>query len=315
MTDLPPAIALLLQRQHGLVTRDQCRQGDLDDVGIRRLIRSGRWEKVAPSVFAVSNHRTSWVRSLWLTHLRAGPASVVSHESAGRLHGFAQVKAGQVVVTVPTPDRSPVPGSRHHVSRDLERDHVTTFDGLPVTTLDRTVIDLSARLHVATLRELVDHATVDRRTSIARLGAMLADVRRSGRAGVRKLSMVLDELGPGEGMSRSELERLLDGVIDIAGIPRPVHEYPLPGRGAVNGFVDRCWPEAKLIVEADGRKWHARRQQSLLDSTRSFEAQAAGFETSRLLWEHLADAPDATAHLLRAVYLQRAELSKSRSPR
>ena len=308
VTDLPDAVTTLLTQQHGLITLTQCRAADLHAAQVRNLVRAARWERVAPGVYSVVHHRKTWLRSLWLAHLHAGSASVVSHESAGRLHRFSQVPAGRVALMDDSYRRHGPDGVRRHRAEDLRPDHITDFDGLPVTTPLRTIVDLASVLHIARMRLLVEEMSTSHRFSLAAIGAALDDVRRPGKPGIVKLTRVLDDLGPGSGQPRSKLERLLDDVIRLSGLPEPRREHPLPGRGALVGFVDRCWPEAKLIVEADGRKWHSRREQASRDASRSLEAQAAGFETTRLLWEHLAHDPDGTAELLSSVYQQRTEL-------
>ena len=308
MPDLPDATVAHLAAQHGVISLAQCRAAGLTDSQVRNLTRSGRWERLAPGVYAVSLHRTTWVRKLWIAHLHAGPDSVVSHESAGRLHRYTQVPAGRVVLMTGRNCRYGPDGVRLHRADDLCPDDVTKFDGLPVTKPLRTIVDLAGVLRIAPIRSLVDDVVTSKRFTLAEIGAAMDALRRRGKPGIALLSRVLDDQGPGDGMSRSELERLLDEVILLSGLPRPVHEYPLPGRGAMTGFVDRCWPEARLIVEADGRKWHTRREQMRRDASRSLEASAAGFETTRLLWEHLTHDPDGTASLLRAVYEQRRAL-------
>ena len=313
MSTLPIEARDLLGSQHGLISLDQCRAIDISSAQVKALVRSGRWERVAPTVYSPSDRVPSWNRSLWLAHLHAGPDSVVSHEAAGRLHGYVQVPAGIVSLMGSRNRRHGPAHVRWHRGDDLLPGHVIRIDGLPVTTPLRTIFDLASVLHIASLRDLVrDQITLHRR-NVAELGALTDSLRRRGKPGVAKLTRILDDLGPGDGLSGSELERLLDEVIRTSGLPTPVHEYPLPGRGATTGFVDRCWPEARMIVEADGRTWHTRRTQMELDSTRSIEAQAAGFETTRLLWEHLESDVENTAQLLRTIYEQRVDLLGRRS--
>lgn len=246
-----------------------------------------------------------WIRSLWVAHLHAGPESVVSHESGGRLWGWPEVPANQVTLSVPARLRHRPEWIRWHRVNDLAPGDVVRIDGLPVTSVARTAVDLAGALRPVRLRLLVERGIVERTFTLAQLGATLDRIRRQGKPGVRRMATVLDELGPGDSIPRSELERWLGVVIDLAGLPAPVHEHPLPGAGPRTGFVDRCWPEARLIVEADGRRWHDRRQQMRADQDRTLQAQAAGYETSRLGWEHLAHDPDGTAPLLRAVWEQR----------
>lgn len=178
----------------------------------------------------------------------------------------------------------------------------------PVTTPARTAIDLAGRMHVATLRQLVEHGLTEKHYRTVDLGMLLDRVRRPGKNGVRRMAQVLDDLGPGDGLPHSELERLGDEVIARADVPAPVHEYPLPSERGRRGFVDRCWPEAKMIVEFDGRKWHHRFQQALQDADRRTEAQTLGWETTPMLWEHCRGDPDRSVRQLELIYAERMAL-------
>ena len=298
----------VLRDQHGLITRDQALGAGLTERGVRYLVRSGRLVRVGPCLYGTPGHRESWVRELWAAWLHAGRGAWVSHHSAGRLHSFGECEAGRVQLIVTDRRRHPPEGTRWFRLDDLEPSDVTEKDGLPVTTPARTVVDLAGVVHVARLRLLVERGAVERQFTLEHVGATLARVRRKGKPGVRALSLVLDELGPGGDLPRSELERLVDHAIVLSGVPAPVHEHPLPGTGAVQGFVDRCWPDVRLIVEADGRRWHDRRQQMVRDNQRTLQAQAAGYEVSRFTWEQLRHDARGSAECIRAIYDRRLQL-------
>ena len=302
-----------LEQQHGLLTLGQCRDDGMTRAQLRTLVRSGRFSRLAPGVYGLADRPPSWHRSLWLAHLHAGPDSCISHQAAARLHGCDEAPEGALDIICRTNARHGPNDVRRHIIYDLGPDDTEEIDGLPVTNLVRTIVDLAAVMHIATLRTLLKREITDRRVTAAEVGGRLADLRQAGKPGVVKLSRVLDDVGPGEGLARSRLERLLDDVLRRSGLPTPEHEYPLPGRGAVTGFVDRCWPEAQWIVEADGRKWHSRQLRMEHDATRRAEAQAVGFETTAVMWEHLTADPDGTALLLRRIYEQRIALLGHRS--
>jgi len=304
-TEADRAIAATFALQRGVVSRRQALGAGMTAAQLRVRVESGAWDRVAPSVYALNGCPDTWMRRLWTAHLHAGPDSVVSHESAGRLHHFRQVPAGIVALTVPERRRFVAPGVRVHRTDRIGPADVVEIEGLPVTAPARTVVDLASRLSLARLRLLVEDQAVSRQIGLAALGAALGGVRARGRSGVGRLALVLDELGPADGIPRSELERLLDEVVALAGLPEPSHEYPLPGRGARTGFVDRCWAGCRLILEADGRAWHSRRSEMLADADRSLQAQEVGFQTTRLLWEHLSSDPVGTARSLAAVHRQR----------
>jgi hypothetical protein len=305
---LPEAVIQLLQDQHGVATRAQLFERGMSKAELRRMTNGGHWELVAPKAVGVVGHRETWVRALWVAHLHAGPESVISDEAAARLHRIEQVRRGIVCVTVPA-GRGPGPSFAAWRRRsDLAPGDVTEVAGMPVTTIARTVVDLAGSLHVARLRLVVEDLLVTERCTLEAVGSTLDRVRRSGRRGVVLLDRVLDDLGPVGGLPHSELERLADEVVARAGLPAPHHEHPLPGRGAVSGFVDRCWSDTLLILEADGRIWHERRQQMVRDADRNIEALRAGYETVRMCWEHLAHDPDGSAEALREIYHRRALL-------
>lgn len=185
--------------------------------------------------------------------------------------------------------------------------------GLRVTTPARTAVDLAGVVGPGALKLLVEEGVVERRFTLSEVAVVLDRTRRQGKRGVRNLCDVLDLLGPGDGIPRSELERLLDPVLVLAGLPPALHEHPLPGSGDLVGFVDRCWPDARLIVEADGRRWHERRQQQLRDRERDLLAMEAGWIVVRLMWEHLSGDPVGTAARLRRIHDERISLLRAGS--
>ena len=303
--------AILSATQYGTFTRGQVMDLGMTKGGVRQQLESGRWALELPSVYGLVGHRDSWRRRLWAAHLHAGPDSVLSHDSAGRIQGADEVFANTVDLIVPSNRNQAPPGVRWHRRTDLGDDDVVAKPGLPpMTSPARTAVDLAGTMQIARLRQFVEAGALEHRFTLAEVGAVLDRVRRSGKRGVRKMAAVLDDLGPGADIPRSELERIGDTVLRLARLPPAKHEYPLPNERGRRGYVDRCWPEARLIVELDGRRWHHRFQQALQDADRRLEAQALGWETTAFLWEHCSSDPERTAQNLRAIYERRVKLLK-----
>lgn len=302
----------LAARQHGVFARAQA----IDVGATRNLVRSrvdqGRWEVVAPGVLAVPGHAPTFRRSLWVAVLNGGPGSAVSHEPAGLVHQVEGVPRTGPVVTVPRPRSHPWPGARWHRLEDHVDGDVELLDGLPVTSLVRTVVDLAAVVGQQRLDHIVEGLVVDGRTTVAAIGDRLQRIRRRGKPGVTRLATTLDRLGPGDDLPRSELERLLDVVIDLAGISRPVHEHPLPSVRGLVGFADRYFPQAMLVVEADGRRWHSRRAQMARDRERDIAFARHGIHVIRLTWEHLTNDPAQAADDLAVIHAERVRLLAGR---
>jgi hypothetical protein len=241
---------------------------------------------------------------LWAALLSLGDAAVFSHESAGRLQHLPAIPPSIDAVTLPPFDHRRRPGLVIHQQK-LDPQDVTTIDGFPTTTVGRTVCDLAMVVSLARLRKIVDAARFDHRIAITTLGGTLLRVGTVGRPNAAQLTRVLDELGPGADLSHSRLEQLLDEVLSPTCLPAAVAQHPLPGIGRRSGMVDRAYPEAKLILEADGRRWHARQEAMAIDAQRTLEASRLGWMTLRLMHEHLTGDPDDVADAVVETYLSR----------
>ena len=252
------------------------------------------------------------MRRLWIARHHSGPRAIVSHEAAAQLHGLHEAGRDRVVLIPSDQRRHALTAVVWHRLTDVAPFDVVRADGLPVTTLPRTAVDLAAVISRHRLGKVVEEMIVTRSVRAASIGAVLSRIRRSGKRGVRHLELTLDDLGPGIEIARSVLEPRLDDVLQHAGLDGPSREHPLPSMSGDRGFVDRCFPEARLIIEADGRRWHERRAAMADDRRRDLEAAQLGYLTLRLTYEQLTEEPFATARAIRRVYdLRLAEISRA----
>jgi hypothetical protein len=232
-------------------------------------------------------------------------ASVASHESALRLHGVVAVPA-DLVLSVGNQAHHRIDGLRIHRVRDLAPAHRAVVGGIPTTTLERAVIDVSCVFGRARYEHLIDAVTITRRmTSVGSLARVLRQVNRHGRLGIGKVGATLDLRRPNGPAPRSTLERRVDELLDGSPLPIPLPEHPLPTDGRYRGFVDRAWPEAMLILEIDGRTWHSREQDVARDRARDREAARHGWQTLRVLDEEVDEHSDAVLDDIMTTYAQR----------
>jgi hypothetical protein len=134
--------------------------------------------------------------------LACAPGAVLSHRSAAALWGV-RAWSGQIEVTVPAKGASPT-GIRRHSSRLLPVDEVTVRDGIPVTTVPRTIFDLAAVASTtgveAALRES-EYLQLHDRLSLRDLLE-----RYPGRRGARVVRTCLERRAETPGRLRSPLE-------------------------------------------------------------------------------------------------------------
>jgi very-short-patch-repair endonuclease len=264
------AIAGLAARQHGVVARRQLVRLGLSAKAIRHRARTGRLHLIHRGVSAVGHARLTQ-RGWWMAAvLAAGEGAVLSHRSAAALWGLGLGASGRVDVTVAKERRRP--GSAIHEAR-LEPDEGTVRDGIPVTTVARTLLDLAATaprrdteraLREAERRRLGDRASV----------AVLLE-RHRGRKGTATLRALLARAT--DGITKSELEEAFLTFLDDRRFSRPslnVH---------VEGFECDCyWAAARTVVELDGRAFHDDDDAFEDDRARDRRLQAVGIRTMRV---------------------------------
>jgi hypothetical protein len=304
MLDIDLTIAELAATQGGAFTLQQARRRGATPSLIHRRRSSGQWRQVAPGVMVVPGAPRDERQFLWIVRLSLGRAAVFSHETAARGQGVSGVPADVHAVSVGWGHHRTLDGVRVHQQR-VDPTDVVVRDGLPMTSLARTVCDLATVFSPARLAHVVDSAHFDGGCSFVSMGETLLRVGTRGRPGASRLIPILDERGPGADVAASVLEARLDEVLATTSLPDGIAQHPLPGRGRRRGLVDRAFPEAQLIVEADGRRWHARRAAMATDRQRDIEAARSGWQTLRPMYEHLVGDPDDTAAAIEETYLLR----------
>lgn len=301
-------VAELAAAQYGVIARFQLLELGVSDAFIRTRLRSGEWVRLAPGVYGYRGHRDTWERRVWIAYLAAGEKAAVSHQTAAasfRVDGFPR---RDIYLTVPHPSHQRVAGATVHQSRYLPPHHTVIFNGRRTTTLSRTLVDLAPELSFKRLELAYEHAIVTDHLTYAKMCRTFRELATPGRRGMEKLGRVLDDRGPGFVAPATALERALLEVADLAGLPAPSRQHPLPGHHGIEGCVDGAIPEAKLILEADGRRWHTRLANLARDLARDKQAARVGWDTLRFIHAELTDDRAESAATMRDVYDQRLAL-------
>ncbi len=263
----------LAAQQAGALGRRQLLAGGSSRSSIDRRVRTGRLVVELPGVYVVAGSPDTTARRRWVAMLATGPGAVLSFETAARMRGLSAVSTdGPTVVTVRHSGWRALPGIVVHQLNDLLPGHVGEIDGLAVTTVPRTIVDLAAIWPRGRMRIVVGDAVAAKRTTPGQIGDCLRSVARRGKPGVRTLATVLDELGPGKAPPASQLERVFFSLVRRSSLPDPHRQYPLPRGDGVRNLVDAAWPHVKVIIEVDGRRWHQR----IADMKRDRDPRSAG---------------------------------------
>lgn len=271
------------------------RDHDRSVVAARR--RDGSWVRVRPgaSIDATALEGPEPGAVLVLARIAAladqlTPAAVISHASAAHLHGLpTRYTPTHTDVILPGRPRrlAHADVAAHH--HRVEPGHVTTVEGVRVTTLERTVVDC-AMSESGPGGLIVADAALHRDANLQICKQILSGM--VGRRGVVRARAVL---ALADGGAESAGESLARAAVLAAGLPVPQTQVAVRTHLGTS-WADLGWPEHRVLVEYDGRLKYAeaplavvlaekRREDALLD---------AGWRLVRVTAEDLRD-PDALA--------------------
>jgi very-short-patch-repair endonuclease len=229
--------------------------------------------------------------------LSCGPAAALSHQSAAALWALRGYSGGAIHVTALHKSTSST-RIRRHVSH-LRLDERTVEEGIPVTTVSRTILDLAATEPVEVIENLLREQEHRRLWDRLSLSDLLE--RYPGRRGVRKVRTALERLEEEpEGRKRSRLEERFAPFLRLNRLPLPRFNDWID-LGDKRYQVDCHWPDTKQIVELDGWQGHSTRTAFREDRARDRRLRVAGYSVTRLTWNQLDDEPEAVAADLRAL--------------
>jgi hypothetical protein len=226
----------------------------------------------------------------------ASSPSVTSHLSAAWLWGLLQNRPGTLHVTCPRSRRAKRPFVVH--TADLPSVDRTMKDGIPVTSLSRTILDASVDKPVRTVRRYVQRADDSKAFDLGAMRELLD--RTAGHRGRAAVLLALETYEERPVFTRSGLERRFLEIVTAAGLPAP----------SMNRFVagyeiDAYWEAERFGVELDVYETHGSRLSFEEDRERDDALLHAGIETIRVTGLRLDRAPNEVVESLRSHLVRR----------
>lgn len=215
---------------------------------------------------------------------------MLSHYSAGWLWGISKASPLPIHVTTPIPRKLHLPVQRHH-SRILRAEDCALREGIPVTGLPRTFLDLAAAVRFGRLRRYIERSEELGLFDLGPVEELLA--RSRGHRGAKPLSRAIAIYSPAA-VLRSNLERDFLTLVLESGLPRPSTNY------VAHGFeLDVYWPEQRFAVELDTYETHGTHEAFERDRLRQEDLKLVGIEMTRITDNRLAREPDGIVARLR----------------
>jgi hypothetical protein len=270
---------------------------------VRSRREGGLLIPVYQGVYALGHGRLVLEGEWMAAVLACGPGAVLSHGSAAHLWGLRRLRGNVEVLRRSGGTRHA--GIRLHQTRRLHPADITVENGIPVTTIERTLLDNAGRLDDKQLERMLVAADRSKRLRWSPLGRVLQRTR--GRKGAGRLRRIAIEVDPraADALSPTEVDFL--ALCRQAAMPLPLVNVLAEGH-----LVDFLWPDERVIVETDSWGFHGNRPSFESDHEATVDLVAAGYDVHRATHRMLSHNPDPfLANVRRALRQRTASASSS----
>jgi hypothetical protein len=277
-------------RQFNRISRAQLEDLGMTKAALEHRLETGRFVVVDEGVIAVAPVLDDdWGR--WMGATLTAPGSVLSHVSAAAAYGFWDRRRDFEIVTRPGsggPRR--MSGVLVYRSSTLDGDR-TTLRGIPITTPERTLLDLAVHVRPRALARALREAIRLRWTTMSAVADCLG--RHHRRRGARKLALALARYSglPLE-RARSGAEVRAMEILKHAGLQLPELNRIRAGEEA-----DLSWARLRQIIEIDGGPFHLDVGE---DERKEGSWNSAGWTVQRIDADDIYERPERLVALAHA---------------
>ena len=268
---------------------------------LRTRLRAGTWKALSPTVLLLVGVASSFDQRCIAGILDTSGGAVVSRQAAAALWGLPGFNPDQVHITRP---RNATSRNSSlvvvHESRYLPAHHSTIREGIPITTVARTVFDLAGCLHPARTERALENGLKYHLVALEDLRRVTIELLARGRAGSTLMRQLLAARRAGYIPPASGLEADFLALLVAAGIELPEGQVDLGGDDGWIGRVDFYYRRLRLVIEIDSDIHHTAKLDTESDERRDAALRAAGFEVLRITEAELRNDPDGVVARVRA---------------
>lgn len=268
--------------QFGIVSRAQVTEALGSRSAIRWRVATGELKRLHELAFRLRGVPESWESTAMAGLFIGGEGSALSHRTAAYLHrldGFREPK----IIDVSTHWNGPrkFAGIHFHRTRPGPGDPVLC-NTLPVTTIQRTIVDLAAELESEALELALDSAQLRHERFGDWLTDYISQLNPRFTPGLAELKLLL-ELRRGVS-TESWLEVKVKRALRKAGLSDPVTQLEVYDEHGYVMRLDFAWPHLKVALHVDSYRWHNQRQRFDRDARQRARLQKAGWTFLTITW-------------------------------
>jgi hypothetical protein len=187
-----------------------------------------------------------------------------------------------------------------HRSTTLTLSDITVVQGVPCTTFPRTLLDIAEVIRPNQLERAFEQAE---QLEVLDFGSLADQIERNRtRRGAKRLRTVMEDYTAGHGVPWTKIETDLKALVTAAGLPLPeMNRFIVLDDGEPAIRPDFYWPAHRVVVQADGWKFHRSRAAFERDRRNDQRLLAAGYRVIRITYRQIHTEPERIAAMIRTV--------------
>lgn len=303
---LDDALVPVFAAQHWLVSRDNVAEAGGTRRQVQHRLATGAWEVADAGVYRLAGTPRTWEAKVLAPVLSIGGSAVASHLCAAALHGIPGFGRGAAELSIDRGLGARRGGAIIHTSTDLGRCGRVVCSGVPVTDLERTLLDIARYVGDRTLLKAIEWSRRSGHTDWSALISTLYRHARRGRPGVARLRRTIATNAHRAEITDSDLELLVILLLVEHGLAEPVVHYRVMDGNRFVAEVDLCYPELKIAIEVDGSH-HLDAAVRERDLPRQNDLVLLGWTVLRFTWQRYVQRPESiVAEVATAIQSARA---------
>ena len=278
---------------------------------VQYRLETGRWLMLHPGIYCHAGTPASWLRdqaaaAYWCKGAAAARA-------AGRLFDLPGCEDAPLeVLTTPTHKVMPRCGIVVHLTKRLPTEQLTAVDGIPATTIERTVMDLCGVLDERRAAIALDNALFRGLTTCGSLDHCLYLTARRGRNGCGVMRKLLKKRLHKTKVPNSPLETVIFEMFSGSTLPMPELQYVIRnGKGDFVARPDFVYPGEKLIIEGHSKLWHSGELAREADARRERRLRNLGYLPIFVSWTDATVERERTMRMIERLHAERSVLLPS----
>jgi predicted transcriptional regulator of viral defense system len=275
------------EQHHGIIAVHELELLGIDDRERERMLAAGALIREWHGSYRVVGAPTSWKGELLAACWAGGTRAFASHRSAAAVRDLSGGIQRMQEVLCPRWRRARHDTLIVHESKRIDPIDTTVVDGIPVTTIERTILDLGAVCSPLVVERAMEDALRRELTTFDALHDTVMRLGRQGRNGAGVLRRILDEYDADRRLTDTDRERMMLQIFRRYGLPKPIPQYVIRHNGREIARVDAALPQFRIAFEYESYQWHTGKRAIVRDNRRRRRLMTIQWSTVGVTYEDL----------------------------